>query len=184
MEGYKDQDARLNGMDRIVTDLYGTTRAFFSSVSGRGYVYDINDVTLKKKLFSTCNYRLARLDVGIASRGRRFHSWSGRGCETTLGQVISRLVALSLSRIYKVAFSLRRYIIISLSTATYRRSENAALLDIGYIGWWRFAASKMSRYRLKCSIHVRTQCPRGNVYEHSAYASVWSMTSFYHLSTV
>jgi len=23
MEGYKDQDARLNGMNRIVTDLYG-----------------------------------------------------------------------------------------------------------------------------------------------------------------
>jgi len=23
MEGYKDQDARLNAMDRIVTDLYG-----------------------------------------------------------------------------------------------------------------------------------------------------------------
>jgi len=24
MEGYKDQDGRLNAMDRIVTDLYGT----------------------------------------------------------------------------------------------------------------------------------------------------------------
>ena len=35
MDGYKDQDARLNGMDRIVTDLYGTTRLRFDAIDRR-----------------------------------------------------------------------------------------------------------------------------------------------------